>query len=259
MSPVMGVEHVADGGRCLRGGADVRRHHVAGDRAAAVGGRRRPVDGRRALPAVRGSDRGRTRDVAGHGGAMDGAGARIGESTTGDRQEDPVVGRVVEGELHHAVRARRSARWSGGGVTARLERRTAGADGELRMPYVASARGLDQSRARLHRREALVYVVVALEQDVDAGRIQVGLQRLESRVVRDAGAVARLVPDGDDVLRRCWRRGRPQPELLGGAGHTAARNEPALGVEVDDVPVARRRCRSCSSSCRRRRSRSTPK
>ena len=45
-------QHVADGGRALRGGADVWRHHVVRDGAAAVGGWCRPGHRRRGVAGV---------------------------------------------------------------------------------------------------------------------------------------------------------------------------------------------------------------
>ena len=56
----------------------------------------------------------------------------------------------------------------------------AGADGELpdAVRRVGDGRR-GQGRARLHRGRPLVDVVVAVEQDVDAGRVEVVPQRLE--------------------------------------------------------------------------------
>ena len=93
-------------------------------------------------------------------------------------------------------------------------------------------------RAGLHRGEPLVDVVVPIEQDVHTRRVQVVPQRLQRLIVRSARAVARLVPDGDHVLRAVGGEVGLEPQILGRAGVAAAGHELALAVEVDDVPVA---------------------
>src|SRR3989304_863831 len=51
----------------------------------------------------------------------------------------------------------------------------------------------------------------------------------------EAGAVARVVPVGEDVAQLVGRQVSPQPRLLGGAGAAAA-DLGALAVEGDEVP-----------------------
>ena len=57
-------------------------------------------------------------------------------------------------------------------------------------------------------------------------------------VVGGARAVARLVPERDDVLAAVGGEVGLQPQLLGRARGAATGDELALAVEVDDVPVA---------------------
>ena len=134
-------------------------------------------------------------------GAVDRAGAGVGERAAGDRKERPVVGGRVQGELEDAERRRRCApRWSGGRQRA-VVRLAAGADGELPDPVDRIGDGgSSERRARLHRRRALVDVVVPDQEEVDTGRVEVVPQRLQRLVGRDARAVARLVPERDHVL-----------------------------------------------------------
>ena len=103
--------------------------------------------------------------------------ARVGERLAGDRDELPVVARGVQRELDHAVGAR----------VAHLARRqdraeagqggTTGADHEL-----AHAEARIGRAARVHRREALVVVPVAAEEDVGPAVVEVLPQLLHVRV-----------------------------------------------------------------------------
>ena len=184
----------------------------------------------------------------GHRGAVgdrrcgvDRAGARVGEGAACDRQELPVVGGGVEGQLEHAVgraggpdlAGREGRAESAAGCPAGADREGADAVGRVD-DRLAGQRG-----ARLDRGEALIDMVMTDQQDVDAGGVQVVPQRLERLVIRGAGAVARLVPQGDDVLGAVGGEVGLQPQLLGRARGAATDDQLALAVEVDDVPVAR--------------------
>ena len=162
---------------------------------------------------------------------MDGAGTRIGEGAAGNRQENPVVGARVQRELEDAE----------GGVVAHFTRRqgrgqtvmclATGSDGELansvcRISHWQISRG----RAGLHRRGALVDVIVAIHQDVDTGRVEVIPKRLKRLVIRCAGAVPRLVPDGDHVLGRMRCEIGLEPYVLRRTGVAPARDELAFAI-----------------------------
>ena len=174
------------------------------------------------------------------GAPCTGCGSRVGERLAGDRDELPVVARRVQRELDHAVGARvahlarRQDRAEAG------QRGAAGADHEL-----ADAEGRVGGAAPVHRREALVVVPVAAEQDVGAAVVEVLPQLLHVRVV-PGGRPARLVPDGDDVVRRRGGEVVLEPQILRRAGRAASRQPVpgaglALGVQHHHMPRVRAR------------------
>ena len=147
--------------------------------------------------------------------------------------ELPVVRGLVQPQLEHAV----------GDVVAHLavrgcraegaELRTAGADNDL--AHAVRCIGL---AACVLGCEALVVVVVADEQQLDAVVVEGLPERLERRDSRSARtrAPARTVPHCHNVLRRAPGEIRPQPLLLRRCA-AAGQIEVALAVEDDDMPV----------------------
>src|SRR5262245_13500352 len=157
-------------------------------------------------------------------------GALVGERAVG-RVELPAVLARAERQLEDAMRDRRADEAVRRiRVGERPERRTAGADDEL-----ADAVRI-RVRRRVLRREALVVVVVAVDDDVGAGRNE----RLPERPGDRVAAVkprreARMVPDRECAAGVACREVRGEPAALLGIG-TAAANLRAVGVEHDDVP-----------------------
>ena len=124
--------------------------------------------------------------------------------------------------LHHlAVRLNRAERFQPG---------AAGADHEL----PNAEHGVGRAGRRL-RREAFVGVLVTVDDDIRAGLVQVGPDRVPGVVipVQDPRAVLGLVPDRRGALRRARGEVGLEPLLLGRAG---------AGIDVvvddDDVPGA---------------------
>ena len=91
---------------------------------------------------------------------------------------------------------------------------------------------------RILRCEPLVIVVVAVEDDVGAGRVECGPERRAGLAVAVIpGTEPRLVPDGDGAVRRRRREVRGEPATLCRVCLATA-VQGAFGVEDDDVPRA---------------------
>ena len=164
---------------------------------------------------------------------MTGGGAAVGERLPGHRDELPVVARVVERHLEHAVGPAPDVAVGQRGGEA-VGAAAAGAHGELAHPVDGvggAARGLEP--------EALVDVVVPVEDDVGA----VVVERLPERPVGGVGAVGGtravqgVVPHRHRAVGVGGGQDAPQPLLLRGTGPAPA-DVGAAGVEDDDVPGA---------------------
>src|SRR5205814_1496058 len=96
-----------------------------------------------------------------------------------------------------------------------VERGSAGADDELAHAF----RGV-KCATRVHRREALVLVIVAAEYDLDSAVVGVRPERLLARVVAVLGArgEARLVPVDERAHVRVRGEVAAEPRLLGRTG-----------------------------------------
>ena len=177
--------------------------------------------------AIRREGRGR-RSVA--RGSVAGRAPGVAERLTGIRDELPLVARVPQGELQHAV----------GAVVAHLAVRgdrdevhqacAPGADDEFPDPV-----GRVDSAARRLRREPLVVVIVPHHHHFRPGLVQCLPQR--SRADRPTPAYPRgeerLVPDGERALLRAGGEIGAEPLLL-----VRTRGHRLVVVQRDDVPGA---------------------
>ncbi len=159
------------------------------------------------------------------------SGPGVGKRLAGLRQEAPVVPRGMQGQRQHA---------EGGGVpdlAVRGDRRearivrAAGADDELADPV----RGVQRADRGL-RREALVDVIVAVEDDVCV----MGIEHLPHPVGVTGGPAPRAeegdVEEGQGALIGVSVEIGGEPFPLRAVGGTATHRR-ALGVEGDEVPL----------------------
>src|SRR6185437_8149993 len=180
---------------------------------------------------VRSPSRGRRRVIRGRRGVVAQAAPRVGERLPGDGDELPGVRARIQGELEHppgvrvpnlTVRYRRGAAAIEAGATSAHDE---GADAVHRVAH--GRRGLG--------RQALIAVLVPIDYDVRAVRVQGVPQRLVLRVARDvdAGHESGRVPVGERAAPAVEREIVTQPLHLGGGGCYVE-----LAVERDDVPIA---------------------
>src|SRR5581483_10235054 len=162
-----------------------------------------------------------------------GPGAGIGERLAGHGDEVPVVAPGTEREPQHAVGGRpdlavglRSAEGVGAG--------TPRPDGDL-----PDTEGRVGGAVGALRREALVDVLVAVEDEFGAVVVEGVPQRTDLEVVAVAGPGVEpgMVPDGHGAPGRAGSEIGPQPALLG-AARLAATDRRAVAVEDDHVPGA---------------------
>src|SRR4051812_43563485 len=107
-----------------------------------------------------------------------------------------------------------------------------GADDELDDPVVAV-----EVAAYVLRGEPLVVVVVAVEDDVDAGAVEDAPDRPHVLVLLvAAGGEARMVVGGEDAAVAMAAQIADQPPDL--RGPRPALDRAAVGVQDDDVPAA---------------------
>src|SRR2546425_11848854 len=162
------------------------------------------------------------------------AGAAVGERLPRLGNELPVVAARVERQLEDAERvpvAHLTVRLRG--TRDRVVVLAAGADDEL-----ANAAGRVRCAGRRLGREALIVVVVPVEDDVCARVVEVLPDRLHrDRVAVLPGAEARVMPVGERARRSMSRQVSAQPRLLPRARLAAAYSR-AVAVDDDDVPGA---------------------
>ena len=159
-----------------------------------------------------------------------GTGARVREPTSRRGDELPVVASRMEGQLEQAEGRRVSDEAVRGDVCDRGVVVAAGSHCELADPgdvVELPARGL--------RGEALVDVVVAVEDDVGVGSVEGVPERLGVRRRPPSGAEQRDVPVGGDALARVGGQVRRQPLPLG-RSRAATPGVAAVRVQRDQVP-----------------------
>ena len=151
---------------------------------------------------------------------MAGAGPAVGEVPAAEgREEAPVVARGVQRHGQHAVGAAAADLAVGPDRAEALEVAAAGPDDELADPAGRVGPGVGVLRG-----EALVGVVVAVEDDVRAGVVERLPERPRGRRRRPscAGGEARVVPEGERAGRGMGGEVCAQPLLLRRAGAAAA-------------------------------------
>ena len=167
--------------------------------------------------------------IRGGVGVMARAAPRVGERLAGDGNEFPVVPARRQGQLEDAERLVVARLGVGDGRSQGVEIGPAGARNDFADPEG----GIGHAGGRL-RREALVVVVMPIEDQLCSGLVQRLPQRPGRSVDRDgARAEQGMVPVGEGALRRVGCEICAQPLLLGGPCDRGG-----IAVQRNDVPRA---------------------